>query len=98
MARSTLMTKSISLKTQVVMYLEYRNRMGYVDAGTKSGLMNFINFAKKNKQTHHLTIDLAIKWATTQARNKTHTSWARRLVVLRSFAKFSKVLVPQTEI
>ena len=92
------MTKSISLKKQVSMYLKHRDHMVYVDAGTKSGLSNFIKFASLNRQTHHLTIDLAVKWATTQAKNCTHTSWARRLVLLRGFAKFSKVLVPKTEI
>ena len=91
------MKQSISMEKQVEMYLKHCNRLGYVDAGVKSLLTKFVEFAEQKGHVGPLTITLAMEWATASKTNR-RSAWARRLGLLHRFAKYCKAIEPKTEI
>jgi integrase/recombinase XerD len=87
----------ITMKQRVALYLKHRQRLGYKNAGTESGLLKFANYADSNGHVGHLTTALATEWATASPRKK-RSAWAIRLALVHGLAKYYQVIEPETEI
>ena len=85
-----------NLKVALDEYLSIRRTLGFKlrDEGTL--LPQFLSFLEK-KGTQFITINLALQWAT-QPKNVLPAHWARRLSMVRVFARFCSAVEPRTEI
>ena len=68
-------------------YLRYRRRFGFALVNEESTLKNFAAFADHAELPDRLTAALAGQWARTSKRQSPIT-WARRIEVLRGFARY----------
>lgn len=91
------MEKELTMKERVEMYIEHQHRLGYIASGTSEQLFSFARFVDKQEYRGPLTVDLATKWVLT-AKKKTPATWARRLLMVHGFAKYYKLIEPETEI
>ena len=78
-------------------YLSYRRRFGFALANDESTLKNFAAFADHAEFPDRLTAALAGQWARTSKRQSPIT-WARRIEVLRGFARYWQQFDGATEI
>jgi len=83
--------------TRVETYLAYRRRHGFKLSIDATQLGSFARFADEVGTADHLTVALAIAWARSSRRPNPLT-WARRIDVLRGFARFCLREDPATEI
>ena len=83
--------------TRVETYLAYRRRHGFKLSIDATQLRSFARFADEVGTEDHLTVALAIEWAQSSRRPSPFT-WARRVEVLRGFARFCLREDPATEI
>jgi integrase len=83
--------------TRVEEYLRYRRALGYALRIEGGMLLNFARFADQEGHRGPLTSDLATRWACLPAKAD-RLYWARRIEVLIGFARYCKILDPQTEI
>lgn len=91
------MTAPISWMSRVETYVTYRRSHGYdlnIDA---KQLRSFARFADDSGTEDHLTVVLAIAWAQS-SKCPSPLTWARRIEVLRGFARFCLREDPATEI
>mgnify|MGYP006428017599 CR=1 FL=1 len=79
---------------EVERYLQERRRHGFQLQGQDSTLRSFVRFAQEQGATH-LTLDLARNWAQHTASARPLT-WARRIEVLRGFARYLVKIDPET--
>jgi integrase/recombinase XerD len=91
------MNAAVSWMTQVETYLAYRRRHGFKLSIDATQLQSFARFADAVDAAEHLTMALAIAWAQSSRRPNPLT-WARRIEVLRGFARFCLREDPATEI
>ena len=91
------MNAPVSWMTQVETYLAYRRRHGFKLSIDATQLRSFARFADEAGTADHLTVALAIAWARSSRRPNPLT-WARRIEVLRGFARFCLRVDPTTEI
>lgn len=68
-------------------YLAARRQMGFALGIAGAQLLAFARFADQTGHRGTVTFDLAVRWAQ-NSRCKTPLTWARRLEVLRPFAKY----------
>jgi len=94
------MSSSGTMHTLVTEYLAFRRRAGFQMQISGQQLLQFAAFADKSGHSGPLTRDLAIAWATFQPKNDepSRLTAARRIEVLRSFAKFHKQFEEDTDI
>ncbi len=78
-------------------YLRTRRSLGYELRVEGEELIRFARFADQLGYRGPLTTTLALSWATS-SRKASRLAWARRLEVVRSFARFRFMLDPATEI
>ena len=78
-------------------YLAIRRQMGFDLGIAGEQLMAFGHFADQIGHRGHVTFDLAVQWAQSSLHNKPLTR-ARRLEVLRPFAKYRSQFEPDTAI
>ena len=78
-------------------YLAYRRQLGYELQHVGRLLLQFARYADRNAHRGPLTIRLAIRWAKLP-RKGPRSYWARRLGIVRGFAKHCAILDPDTEI
>lgn len=83
-------------------YLAYRRSFGFELMSEEVVLRQFGKFASNEHDQEHLTIELAVAWARASKRQSPIT-WARRIEVLRGFAKYlqrfdSETKVPQRDL
>lgn len=83
--------------SRVETYLAYRRRHGFKLSIDATQLQSFARFANAVGTAEHLTVALAIAWARSSRRPNPLT-WARRIEVLRGFARFYLREDPATEI
>lgn len=83
--------------TRVETYLAYRRRHGFKLSIDATQLRSFARFADKVGTADHLTVALATAWARS-SRCPNPLTWARRIDVLRGFARFCLREDPETEI
>jgi integrase len=82
---------------RVETYLAYRRRHGFKLTIDATQLRSFARFADELGTEDHLTVALAVAWAQASQRPGPLT-WARRIEVLRGFARFCLRTDPATEI
>lgn len=77
-------------------YLAYRRSHGFKLTIDETRLRSFARFADQTGEQDHLTVALAVAWAQASRRPNPLT-WARRIEVLRGFARFCLRLDPATQ-
>ena len=92
------MTPVASMQSLVQAYLEERRRLGFSLGISGSQLMAFARFADQAGHRGPLTSRIILDWAQGQATRATHITWARRLEILRPFARYRAQFDPGTEI
>ena len=91
------MSATASWMSRVETYLAYRRRHGFKLTIDATQLRSFARFADALGTEDRFTVALAVAWAKTSQRPRPLT-WARRIEVLRGFARFCLRADPATEI
>ncbi len=91
------MSTRVTWMARVEAYLAYRRCHGYKLTIDETQLQSFARFADRAGAEDHLTLSLAISWART-SRSPTPFTLARRIEILRGFARFCLRDDPATEI
>ncbi len=91
------MSRRPTLKTLVEDYLAFRRRLGYAMRGIDHLLRDFARYAVESGHRGPITIALAVRWAKLP-KDTDPSWWARRLSVVRSFARHRRLFDPRTEI
>ena len=87
-----------SWSERIELYLSDRRNAGFNVSGDITRLRQFACFADLRKAAQpHLTVMLAVEWARSSKHQRPIT-WARRLEVLRCFAKYWQRFDPLTEV
>jgi len=87
-----------ALRARAEEYLVMRHSLGFKLTTQGRHLMSFIGFCEEHG-AGHVTADLAIEWATQTARGSCNEVYqARRLDVVRIFARHLRALDPATEV
>lgn len=86
-----------SMPALVESYLAYRRHAGFALRIEGQQLERFAHFAEQAGHRGPLTLDLAIRWASASRRHS-HLTAARRIEVLRPFARFCQRFEPATEV
>ena len=86
-----------SWMSRVETYLAYRRGHGFKLTADETRLRSFARFADQTGTQEHLTVALAVAWARASRRPNPLT-WARRIEVLRGFARFCLRVDPATQI
>ncbi len=92
------MTSPLSMLSQVQEYLDERRRLGFALAISGTQLLSFARFADRAGHQGPLTVQLVMSWAQQGARRATPASWARRLEVVRPFARYRAQVEPGAEV
>ena len=96
-AGGSIMNTLIPWTARIEDYLRYRRRFGFALVNEESTLRNFAAFADHAELPDRLTAALAGQWARTSKRQSPIT-WARRIEVLRGFARYWQQFDGATEI
>lgn len=91
------MSAAASWMVRVEAYLAYRRRYGFKLTIDETRLRSFARFADANSSEEHLTLALSTAWARA-SKHQSPLTWARRIEVLRGFARFCLREDPSTEI
>jgi integrase/recombinase XerD len=91
------MSARLSWMARVEAYLAYRRCHGFELTIDATQLQSFARFADEIATEGHLTVPLAVAWAQASQR-KTSFTWARRIEILRGFARFCQREDPATEV
>ena len=86
------------MQRRALQYLEERRRLGYALSSSGPMLLAFAGFADKVGHKGPLTLQLIVDWAKGQATRATPITWARRVEIIRPFAKFCAQDEPSTAI
>jgi integrase/recombinase XerD len=87
-----------ALRARAEEYLAMRRALGFKLESHGPRLMSFVQFCE-NRDAGTVTTDLAVEWATSTARGSDHEVYqARRLDVVRIFARHLQPLDPATEV
>jgi integrase len=87
-----------ALRASAEQYLLMRRALGFKLETQGPHLMNFVGFCEQ-RGAEHVTADLAIAWATQTGRASSDEVYqARRLDIVRIFARHLKALDPATEV
>jgi len=82
--------------TKAEQYLEMRRNLGYAMRIEGEQLLRFARYVERMEHKGHLTVEIALQWA--QASSGSCICHARRLDIVRRFARYLKQYVPETEI
>lgn len=91
------MSAHVTWMSRVEAYLAYRRRHGYKLTIDGTQLQSFARFADRVGTEDHLTVALTVAWART-SRSPSSITLARRIEILRGFARFCLREDPATEI
>lgn len=91
------MKQNPTMLSQAMAYVAERQLLGFDLTIAATQLYSFARFADKMGHIGSLTTKLVIDWTKGQSRKEVPFSWARRLEVLRPFAKYLSRLDPNTE-
>ncbi len=86
-----------TMTNKVERYLTYRHDLGYKLCSEGACLRQFGKHADRIKHRGPLTTELAVRWARLPA-TKDPLRWARRLEIVRCFARYLAIFEPKTEI
>ena len=79
-------------------YLDERRRLGFALATPGTQLLSFARFADQAGHRGPLTVQLMMDWAQGEAKRAVPATWARRLAILRPFARHRAQAEPGAEI
>jgi integrase len=96
MAEESVM-KSWSMISKVEGYLTVRRALGVQLRIEGTQLLEFARYADSIKHRGPITVELAVRWARSSVRSSP-LGWARRLEVVRPFARYRLAFDPDTEI
>jgi integrase len=82
--------------TEVEQYLEMRRNLGFALRIEGEELLRFARYAEKVEHKGPLTVEIALQWVQTSLASRIYH--ARRLDLVRRFARYMKLSVPETEI
>ncbi len=91
------MSAPTTMRAKVEEYLVHRRRAGFKLRIEGEQLLRFARFAEQCGHHGPLTLDLATRWATA-SRQPNRLTAARRIEVLRSFARYCQQFEPGTEV
>ncbi len=91
------MKRATTLLAKVEQYLEFRRGLGYLLKIEGQLLQQFGRFADASGHRGPLTIELALRWAQS-AEGSDRLYWARRLEIVRCFARHLAVTEPGTQV
>jgi len=91
------MTPSSRFVTLTEQYLALRRSLGFALVTQGRLLLDFARFADKAAGSGPLTLDLAVRWAESSER-RCPSNAARRLTIVRGFAKYCAGFEPATQI
>ena len=91
------MKRTITMLAKVEQYLKFRRGLGYQLKIEGQQLLHFGRFADASRHRGPLTIELALRWAQS-AEGCDRLYWARRLEVVRCFARHLAVTEPDTQV
>jgi integrase len=98
MAREQIMSRP-SLQARIDSYLAERRRLGFELHSRDTLLASFARYVASRHHRGPLTAELMADWARCDKGNKgTPGTWARRLALLRHFARYLKQFEPDTEV
>jgi integrase len=86
-----------SMLTRAQQYVAYRRNLGFKLAIEGGQILNFARYADSIRHRGPLTVDLALAWARL-ATDATRLYQARRLEIVRGFARYLSVFESQTQI
>lgn len=86
-----------NLCTRVESYLAYRRQAGYALRIAGQQLVRFAHFAEQSGHQGPLTLELAVRWASA-SRGQYALTAARRIEVLRPFARYCQQFESATEV
>src|SRR5262249_19604883 len=87
-----------ALRARAEEYLAMRRALGFKLTTQSRHLMSFVAFCEE-RSADHVTADLAVEWATRTSRGSGNEVYqARRLDVVRIFARHLRALDPATEV
>jgi integrase len=89
--------QSNRMNQRVKQYLALRRAFGFRLSIAGEQLQNFARFANRTARDKPLTLELALRWAQSSSTGK-QTTAARRLLILRPFARYLRTIDPLTEI
>ena len=85
-----------SLQEHLVEYVAARRSLGTRLEEPAKTLVRFVKFLK-SRRARFITTQLALEWAQ-QSRNVQRAAWARKLSMVRQFARWMSVVDPRHEI
>ena len=91
------MSRSDTLTTRIHAYLASRRQAGFALQTEGYQLKRFAAFAEQTRHRGPLTVKLAMRWATDSRGHRPLTA-ARRIEVLRPFARYCQQFDPATEV
>lgn len=91
------MKTNITMQQRVENYLKHKRNFGFQLKTEGQELKNFINYCNKLQYQGPLTTEIAIAWASS-SKKASRLSWARRLEIIRCFARYNKTIEPETQI
>lgn len=77
-------------------YLEMKRTLGYAMRIEGEQLLRFVRYAENVEHNGPLTVEIALQWA--QASSGSQIGKARRLDIVRRFARYLQLYMPETEI
>ena len=93
------MSRRISLQARIDDFLAERRRLGFELHSRDTLLASFARYVAGRHHQGPLTVELMADWARCDKGNKgTPGTWARRLALLRHFARYLKQFEPDTEV
>lgn len=92
------MSANDRMTERVEEYLALRRAFGYRLTVAGQLLGDFARFAQRTAPGSPLTLNLALRWAQATGAKERRSAAARRLVILRPFARFLRTIEPLTEI
>ena len=87
-----------SMQSLVQEYLDHRRRLGFALTISGAQLMAFASFADRVGHHGPLTSEIIFAWAQGEATRATPITWARRLEIIRPFAKHRAQAEAGTEV
>jgi integrase/recombinase XerD len=85
-----------NIRQGVQQYLTLRGGLGFVLQNERTALYTFVSFLEAEGASH-ITIELAMRWAT-QSVGVQSATWGRRLGMVRRFAVWFSAFDPRTEV
>jgi integrase len=85
-----------SLRTHLTEYIATRRALGTQLQEPANTLRGFIRFLER-RRAKFITIPLALEWSQ-QSKNVQHATWARKLSMVRQFARWLSVLEPRHQV